>query len=63
MKKIKGCAHLYFKNGKPIRLITHLSDTPKDGVVHLKSSKMYSDEEFKESIRKIFLNLIPPKLV
>lgn len=49
MKEIKGCAHLYFKNGKPIRLITHLSDVPKDGVIHLKGRKMYDDEEFKKS--------------
>jgi len=49
MKEIKGCAHLYMQNGKPIRLITHLSKLPKNGVVHLKGSKIYSDNEFKSS--------------
>lgn len=48
-KEIEGCAHLYFENGRPIRLITHLSDIPTDGVVHLKGSKIYTEEEFKES--------------
>lgn len=49
MKEIEGCAHLYIKNGKPTKLITHLSELPEDGVVHLKGSKIYSDIEFKES--------------
>lgn len=49
MKEIEGCAHLYMKNGEPVRLITHLSELPKDGVVHLKGSKMYSNKEFKNS--------------
>jgi len=49
MKEIKGCAHLYMKDGKPVRLITHLSDILENGVVHLKGSRIYSDEEFKQS--------------
>ena len=49
MKEIEGCAHLYIKNGKPVRLITHLSELPKDGIAHLKGDKIYSDDEFKES--------------
>lgn len=48
-KEIEGCAHLYFESGRPTKLITHLSELPKDGVVHLKGSKIYTDEEFKES--------------
>jgi len=49
MKEINGCAHLYFEDGKPTKLITHLSELPKNGVIHLKSDKIYSDEEFKKS--------------
>lgn len=49
MKEIKGCAHLYFKNGQPARLITHLEELPLDGVVHLKGDKIYSETEFKNS--------------
>ena len=49
MKQIKGCAHLYIKDGKPIRLITHLEEFPQNGVVHLNNGKIYSNEEFKES--------------
>jgi len=46
---IKGCVHLFFEKGKPIRLITHLSDFPSDGVVHLENGKIYTNEEFKKS--------------
>lgn len=49
MKEIEGCAHLYMKDGKPVRIITHLSELPENGVVHLKGSKIYSNDEFKSS--------------
>lgn len=49
MKEIKGCVHLYMKDGKPVRVVTHLEELPENGVVHLKSGKIFSDKEFKAS--------------
>ncbi|MFA5777402.1 MAG: hypothetical protein WC906_03115 [Parcubacteria group bacterium] len=49
MKKIKGCVHLIVRNGKIEKVITHLSELPKNGIVHLKGDKTYSFTEFKKS--------------
>lgn len=49
MKKVKGCGHLIVKNGKVEKIITHLSELPENGVVHLKGDKIYTYEEFKKS--------------
>jgi hypothetical protein len=49
MKKVKGCVHLIVKNGKIEKVVTHLSELPKNGVVHLKGDKIYSYSEFKKS--------------
>lgn len=49
MKKINGCVHLIVKNGKIINVFTHLSKFPKNGVVHLKGEKIYTNDEFKKS--------------
>lgn len=48
-KKVDGCTHLIIRDGKVVNVITHLSDLPKDGVVHLKGDKIYTFDEFKES--------------
>jgi len=48
-KEIKWCVHLIIRNGKVVNIITHLSDFPKNGVVHLKGDKIYTFNEFKKS--------------
>ena len=48
-KKIDGCVHLIIRDKKVVNVITHLSDLPENGVVHLKGDKIYTFEEFKES--------------
>ena len=48
-KKVKGCVHLIIKNGKIVNAFTHLSNLPKNGVVHLEGDKIYSMDEFKKS--------------
>lgn len=48
-KKIKGCTHLVIKDGKIVNIFTHLSNLPKNGVVHLRGDKIYTFEEFKKS--------------
>lgn len=48
-KKIKGCTHLIIRNGKIVNVFTHLSDFPKNGVIHLKGDKIYSIEGFKKT--------------
>ena len=60
-KKVDGCTHLIFRDGKVVNVITHLSDLPKDGVVHLKGDKIYTYEEFKESHIHDHDELIPKK--
>jgi hypothetical protein len=49
VKKVKGCTHIVIRNGKIANIFTHLSDFPKEGVIHLKSDETYSIEEFKQS--------------
>ncbi len=48
-KKVDGCTHLIMRKGKIVNVITHLSELPKDGVVHLKGDKIYTFDEFKKS--------------
>ena len=48
-KKVKGCVHIIIREGKVQNVITHLSDFPKNGVVHLKGDKLYSFPEFKKT--------------
>lgn len=48
-KKVKGCVHLIVKHGEIESVYTHLSDLPKEGVVHLKGDKIYTNNEFKKS--------------
>ena len=48
-KQIDGCTHLIVRDGKVVNVITHLSDLPKNGVVHLKGDKIYTFDEFKKS--------------
>jgi hypothetical protein len=48
-EKIEGCAHIIFKDGKPVNVFTHINKTPKNGVVHLKGDKIYTIEGFKKS--------------
>jgi hypothetical protein len=48
-KEVKGCTHLIIREGKIVNVITHLSDLPKNGVVHLKGDKIYTFDEFKVS--------------
>jgi hypothetical protein len=52
VKKVKGCTHLIIKNGEVANVFTHLSNLPKNGVVHLKGDKIYSIKEFKESHKR-----------
>jgi len=49
VKNIKGCTHIFIKNGKVYNIVTHLSKIPKNGVIHLKGDKIYSVKEFKVS--------------
>jgi len=48
-KKVDGCTHLIIRDGKIVNVITHLSELPRDGVVHLKGDKIYTFDEFKKS--------------
>lgn len=48
-KKVDGCTHLIIRDGKIVNVIIHLSDLPKNGVVHLKGDKIYTYDEFKKS--------------
>jgi hypothetical protein len=48
-KEVKGCTHLIIREGKIVNVITHLSNLPKNGVVHLKGDKVYTFDEFKTS--------------
>jgi len=48
-KKINGCVHLIVRKGEVVNIFTHLSDFPKNGVIHLKGDKIYSEDEFKKS--------------
>lgn len=48
-KKVNGCTQLIIRGGKIVKVITHLSDLPKNGVVHLKGDKIYTFNEFKKS--------------
>lgn len=58
-KKIDGCTHLIIRDGKVVKVITHLSDLPKNGVVHLKGDKIYTFNEFKKSHIHDYDELIP----
>jgi hypothetical protein len=49
VKTVEGCTHIVIRDGKIVNVFTHLSDFPKDGVIHLKGDKIYSIEEFKAS--------------
>ncbi|MGD9276750.1 MAG: hypothetical protein PVJ67_06280 [Candidatus Pacearchaeota archaeon] len=46
---IEGCVHIIFRDGKPVNVFTHISKTPKNGVVHFKGDKIYTLEGFKKS--------------
>lgn len=48
-KEVKGCTHLIIREGKIVNVITHLSNLPKNGVVHLKGDKIYTFDEFRKS--------------
>lgn len=48
-KEIKWCTHLIIRDGKVVNVITHLSNLPKNWVVHLKWDKIYTFNEFKKS--------------
>ena len=61
VKKVKGCTHLIIHNGKIVNVITHLSDLPKNGVVHLKGDKIYTYDEFKKSHVHDHDELVPKK--
>ncbi len=60
-KEVKGCTHLIIKNGKVVNVYTHLSEIPKNGVVHLKGDKIYTIEEFKKSHRNDHSELKPKR--
>jgi hypothetical protein len=45
----KGCVHIHVKNGKIQNVFCHLSDLPKDGVVHLLPDQVLTEEEFERS--------------
>jgi len=49
VKTVEGCTHIVIRDGKIVNVFTHLSEFPKDGVIHLKGDKIYSIEEFKVS--------------
>ena len=61
IKKIKECTHLIICDDKIVNVITHLSDLPKNGVVHLKGDKIYTYDEFKKSHIYDHDELIPKK--
>ena len=47
--KIDGCVHLIIKEGNVVNTVLHLSNLPKDGVIHLKADGVYSFEEFAKT--------------
>jgi len=49
VKSVDGCVHLIIREGKVVNVFTHLSELPKDGVVHLGDGGIYSFSEFKKS--------------
>jgi len=45
----KGCVHIRVKNGKIQNVFSHLSELPKDGVVHLLPDQVLTNDEFINS--------------
>jgi hypothetical protein len=45
----KGCVHIRVKDGKIQNVFCHLSDLPKDGVVHLLPDQVLTEDEFRGS--------------
>ena len=48
-QEVKWCTHLILRDGKIVKVVTHLSNFPENWVIHLKGDKIYTFEEFKES--------------
>lgn len=45
----KGCVHIHIKDGDIRNIFCHLSDFPENGVVHLKSDQIMTEEEITKS--------------
>jgi len=45
----EGCIHICVKDGKIQNVFCHLSELPRNGVVHLKPDKILTNEEFSSS--------------
>lgn len=43
---MEGCVHLHIKDGKIRNVFCHLSDLPENGVVHLYTSDVMTEDEF-----------------
>lgn len=47
--KTKGCVHIQIKKGKIVNVFSHISNFPKNCIVHMKPDHEYTDEEFLKS--------------
>ena len=48
-KEVTGCVHIHIENGDVTNIFMHLSGLPENGVVHLVSEEVLSEEQFVES--------------
>lgn len=48
-KKISGYVHIHIKKGKIVNAFSHLSNFPKDCVIHTKIDEVLSRKEFEKS--------------
>lgn len=47
--KTKGCVHIHIKNGKIESVFSHLSNFPKNCMIHLEPTDELTIEEFKKT--------------
>ncbi len=47
--EIKGCVHVHIKDGHITNVFSHLSNLPKNCIVHLVPDDVLSEEEFLQS--------------
>ena len=45
----KGCVHVQVRNGVVVNILAHLTDLPRNGVVHLVPECTLSEDEFVET--------------
>ena len=44
-----GCVHVHVKNGVVVNILAHLTDLPRNGVIHLVPECTLSEDEFRET--------------